>query len=187
MTNQIDLTEPDLQIFLRFLTAPDAPAVLAFYTENRQFLKEWEPARSNHFFTIEHIKSLVEGTLETARLDQSYSFGIFLKAQPERLIGRINLANIVRGISHSANLGYALAQEYNGRGYATDAVRLMLSFAFQELDLHRVGAATLLHNYGSMRVLEKNRFRREGLALRYLQINGRWQDHYLFALTAEEL
>jgi len=68
----------------------------------------------------------------------------------------------------------------------TEAVGLALDDGFGGLRLHRVQAATLPHNHGSIRVLLKNGFRREGLAERYLLIDGRWQDHLLFALTSEE-
>jgi [ribosomal protein S5]-alanine N-acetyltransferase len=65
-------------------------------------------------------------------------------------------------------------------------VRQGLDVAFRELELHRVQAAVMPINRASIRVLEKTGFREEGLALRYLQINGVWEDHKLFAMTAEE-
>ena len=86
----------------------------------------------------------------------------------------------------SAYLGYSVSERHNGRGYATEAVRQVLAVAFEELGLHRVQAAVMPINLASIRVLEKAGFREEGLALRYLQINGVWEDHKLFALTAEE-
>lgn len=172
-------------IFLRLLEPADAPEVLALYSRNRDFLKPWEPSRPDNFYTLETIQGILKAVFEAAQMDRTYSFGIFLKTTGE-MIGRINLNNVVRGVFHNADLGYFLDQAYNGQGYTSAAVRLVVRFAFREIGLHRVAAGTLLHNEASMRVLEKAGFRREGLARRYLKIDDQWQDHYLFGITAEE-
>ncbi|MEX0859623.1 MAG: GNAT family protein, partial [Cucumibacter sp.] len=97
----------------------------------------------------------------------------------------VTLSNIRRRAAQSANLGYWMSVKYAGRGLMTRAVGALLPFVFNELRLHRLEAACLPHNLASIRVLEKNRFRKEGLAENYLLINGKWQDHLLFALTLE--
>ena len=74
-----------------------------------------------------------------------------------------------------------------GRGYMTAAVRAVLPFVFDTLCLHRLEAACLPHNLPSIRLLERVGFQREGLARRYLCINGVWQDHLLFALLRDDL
>ncbi len=173
------------EIFLRLLALADAPALLRLYMQNQAFFAPFDPFRPAHFFTLDATRRGIENAEEAARQDHSYSFGIFLTARDE-LIGRITLSNLIRGVFQNADLGYKLAQKYNGRGYMTQAVQRTVGFAFRDLRLHRVAAATLLDNAGSQRVLQKVGFRREGLAHRYLLINGRWQDHYLFALTADE-
>ncbi len=61
-----------------------------------------------------------------------------------------------------------------------------MRFAFLEAQLHRVQAAIMPHNVASIRVVEKNGFRPEGLAERYLEIDGRWEDHLIYALTRED-
>jgi ribosomal-protein-alanine N-acetyltransferase len=83
-------------------------------------------------------------------------------------------------------LGYALAEKLGGQGWMTEAVRLVLGVAFGPLRLHRVQANAMPRNAGSLRVLEKNGFRREGFSPRYLCINGVWEDHVCCAITAEE-
>lgn len=79
-----------------------------------------------------------------------------------------------------------MAEEHNGRGYATQAVGSAVDYAFDELGLHRVQANVMTSNPRSARVLEKAGFRREGLALHYLKIAGRWEDHDLYAITQED-
>ncbi len=104
----------------------------------------------------------------------------------DRLIGRVALANVVLGSWRNATLGYWIDQASNSRGHATEAVLLALAFAFDDLSLHRVQPAVMPRNTRSIRVVEKCGFRDEGLALRYLQINGVWEDHRIFAMTAED-
>ena len=90
-------------------------------------------------------------------------------------MGRVALNEVVRGVFGNAYLGYFVDEAVNGRGYATEAVRRTVRFAFDELRLHRVQAAVVPRNAGSVRVLEKAGFREEGYAERYLCINGVWR------------
>jgi ribosomal-protein-alanine N-acetyltransferase len=96
------------------------------------------------------------------------------------IVGRVNLSDIVRGAFCSAHLGYWVDARLAGRGLMTAAIAAALAHACDDLGLHRVQAATLLHNAASQRVLERTGFERFGMAPRYLQIAGRWQDHVLF-------
>ena len=92
---------------------------------------------------------------------------------------------IRRRAAQFGTLGYWMGQQFAGRGLMTEAVRLLVAHAFDQLLLHRVHAAFLPHNMASRRVLEKNGFREEGYAENYLQIDGKWADHVLFGLTRE--
>jgi len=105
----------------------------------------------------------------------------------EKLIGRIALTEIARGPAQSANLGYYIDQQYNGKGYATVAVLQCIKKAFHDYKLHRVQAGVMPKNKRSIRVLEKAGFREIGLAKHYININGVWEDHLLFELTEEQL
>ena len=84
------------------------------------------------------------------------------------------------------SLGPAVGREHNGLGYATAAMGAALRFAFGPAGLHRVQAAIMPRNAASIRVVEKNGFRFEGLARRYLEIAGTWEDHNIYAVTVEE-
>jgi [ribosomal protein S5]-alanine N-acetyltransferase len=169
------------RILVRQLTAGDAPALLAFMEENRAFLERWEPAREEDIFTLEAQLAEIEAAADDAAADRRHAFGIFLDGE---LVGRIALSQIFRGIFQNAYLGYSVAENWNGRGLATEAVRVVMDFAFGDLGLHRVQAAVMPRNAGSIRVLEKNGFREEGYAVGYLCINGVWEDHRIFARTA---
>ena len=102
------------------------------------------------------------------------------------MIGGITLANVRRGIVQAGTIGYWVGQPHAHRGYMTTALRVLLPSLFGELNLHRIEAACIPSNMASIRVLEKCGFSREGLARRYLCINGVWQDHLLFGLLSED-
>ncbi|MBA3552385.1 MAG: GNAT family N-acetyltransferase [Actinobacteria bacterium] len=172
-------------ITLRELTADDAPSVLALLLENRTFLRPWEPIRPEPFFTPQGQRSALRRCEDDRRADRAYDFAIIDRATGG-MIGRITLSNVVRGASQSASVGYFVSEAHGRRGHATEAVRQLLAFAFGPADLHRVQAAVLPRNEGSIRVLQKNGLRDEGLARRYLEIDGAWQDHRIFAITREE-
>jgi ribosomal-protein-alanine N-acetyltransferase len=161
----------------------DAAALQAFRAANHDFLRPWEPVRDESFYTVEAAAAAIQAQQAEREADRGYAFGIFA---PEGLVGYVNLNAVVRGVFQNAYLGYAVAEAANGRGYATEAVREATRIGFEELGLHRVQAAVIPRNAGSVRVLEKAGFRREGFAERYLLIDGTWEDHILFAVTCDE-
>jgi ribosomal-protein-alanine N-acetyltransferase len=163
----------------------DAEAFHHLLVANREFLRPFEPVRPDWFFTLSGIRGELERASADRESDALYAFGIWEQATGA-LVGRVALANVVRGPWRNATLGYFVGQQWGRRGYATEAVRQVLDFAFGPGHLHRVQAAVMPRNTPSIRVLEKNGFRDEGLAERYLQINGAWEDHRIFAITAED-
>ncbi|WP_425270949.1 GNAT family N-acetyltransferase [Paenibacillus ferrarius] len=169
---------------MKLLEMKDAEAILDIKRRNRDFFQPFEPIRDESHFTLEGQENEIAIGIQGAQNDQSYFFGIFLKKNDE-LVGRIALTGIARGVFQNAFMGYYIDQKYNGKGYATAAVSLCVEIAFSELNLHRVEASVMPRNLPSIRVLEKAGFRHEGLAKTYLKINGAWEDHKIFAITAE--
>lgn len=105
------------------------------------------------------------------------------------LAGFFSLGEIVRGVFQCAYASWALSVEVVGQGYATEGVWALLDLAFSEdrgLGLHRVQANIIPENERSIRLAERVGMRREGLAKRYLKIDGVWRDHLMYATTAEE-
>jgi ribosomal-protein-alanine N-acetyltransferase len=171
---------------LRPLVVEDAAAVLDVWLRNKEFLAPFEPDRPPEFGTLGGQSAAILRDIDDAREDRSYVFGIFLNSTDE-LIGRISLSKIVRHSFQNGVCGYFCDRPHNGRGHTTEAVRLIVRFAFEELGLHRIEAGVMPHNIASIRVLEKAGFRREGLMIRYLKIDGAWRDHISFAITTEDL
>jgi ribosomal-protein-alanine N-acetyltransferase len=172
-----------MAVGIRVVSTDDAEAFADLLVRNRAFLAPWDPVRPEDYFTAAGQRSLVSRSLR--RLEQGIDWPgvITVDGAP---VGRVNLNNLIRGAFCSADLGYWVDQTHNGRGVATAAVAAVVRLAFTELELHRVQAGTLLHNRGSQRVLERNGFTPIGVAPRYLQIAGRWQDHLLFQRLADD-
>jgi ribosomal-protein-alanine N-acetyltransferase len=172
-------------VVLRELTIDDADALLEMRRRNQEFLRPLEPLRPNGFLSPASQRADLEWALRQRQAGLSYAFGIF-EADTGALCGRIALSNIVRAAWQNCTVGYYVDEARNGRGYATEAVRLVTRFALGPAGLHRVQAGVMPRNTASIRVVEKNGFRFEGLARNYLQINGVWEDHNIYARTIED-
>ena len=96
-------------------------------------------------------------------------------------MGAITLDNIRRGPAQSAQVGYWIGPAYARKGLMTEALAAVVQHAFASLDLSRIEAACLPENAASRALLDRTGFRHEGVAEAYLQINGRWRDHVLYA------
>lgn len=170
---------------VRDLRPVDAREMLELRVRNRAFFTPFEPALPPGHFTLRAQRNAIEQGNRAWDEDREYTFGIAL---PDgALAGRIRLSVVVRGPWQNANLGYYVDRAANGRGIGTEAVGLVVGLAFDSLGLHRVQAGVMPRNAASIRILAKNGFREVGLAPRYLRINGRWEDHVLFAITREDL
>jgi len=160
----------------------DLKESLSLLLANREHLRRWEPLRPDSYFTASGQAELLTSVQQAVRAGREYVAGIVVGG---RLVGRVALTGIERGVFQSCHLGYWVGAEHGGRGHATQAVSEVVHFAFAGLELHRVQAAVMPSNAASLRVLRKCQFRSEGLAEAYLNIQGRWEDHLIYARTAD--
>jgi [ribosomal protein S5]-alanine N-acetyltransferase len=161
---------------IRELVAADAAALGGAYRRNRQHLKPWDPRRDEYFYTDAGQAAAVAGQLDAVRQGL---VAAWVLTSGDRIVGRVNLNNIVMGVLRSASIGYWVDAEHVGKGLATGAVGYACAQA-QGRGLHRVEAGTLLHNTASQRVLERSGFEPYGMAPRFLFIDGAWRDHRLY-------
>jgi len=171
---------------LRTLTEDDYDDWLEVRVRCREWLVPWEPRPAGAPPTPEDRASF--GVRCAARererqMGTGYGFGIFVEG---RLSGEITLSSIQRGPFQNAFVGYWVDRSVAGNGLAPEATVAVLRFAFEELGLHRVEIAIVPRNTPSRRVVEKLDLREEGVARRYLEIDGAWEDHVRYAITAEE-
>ena len=121
-------------------------------------------------YTREEAKKFVRRANLRIRKKKGYAFGIALKNSDE-LIGVVDLLN-VDWRNKQGTIGYWMGSKYWGKGLMAEAVRLILSFGFERLKLHRIHASLFEENVSSRRVLEKCGFKLEG-AKREARFRGR--------------
>jgi len=166
-------------VILRTPQLTDFSEWAAVREQSREFLVPWEPTWPADDLTRSAFRRRVRRYAEDLRTDQGYAFMI-IRSSDDALVGGLTLANIRRGVAQAGSLGYWMGQPFARRGYMTAAVRALIPFAFATLRLHRLEAACIPTNTGSIRLLESTGFVREGYAREYLCINGVWQDHLLY-------
>jgi ribosomal-protein-alanine N-acetyltransferase len=173
-------------ISLRLLTSQDIQSYLDLIQVTRVPYQAVEPVRENDFYTLDAQTRRIEDRVKAAEDGTGYQFGIYT-IKDSLLIGQVSINNVVLGVANYADMGYFIHPDYQGGGRMTAAVKLAVAYGFRALKLNRIQAAVLPSNKGSQRVLEKNGFQFEGTARKYLKINGKYQDHQIYAVLAEDL
>jgi [ribosomal protein S5]-alanine N-acetyltransferase len=174
------------RVLLRPLRADDFRSWHAVRTHSREWLIHWEPRPAGTSFPPEDRSTFTARCAMRERdrqLGTAHSFGIFVAGE---FAGEINLSSISRGASQSAYLGYWIDERQAGHGYMPESCVLVFGFAFEELGLHRIQVSIIPRNTKSRRVVEKLDLRVEGIAKGYLEIDGVWEDHMCYAITADE-
>lgn len=175
------------RVVLRPLVANDFAAWRDVRRRNVEWLTKWEPQRvpGQPDTTRDRGAFLVRCSARERerQLGTAYGFGIFVEG---RFAGEINLNAVQRGPFQSAYVGYWIDELHAGQGYVPEAVVALARFVFEDLHLHRIQIAIIPRNAASRRVPEKLGLREEGVAVRYLEINGAWEDHVRYAMTREE-
>lgn len=173
---------------LRALVDTDRPAFVRMLEASRESWRPWTPAQE------EWVSDDDLFARELRRADAGARAGTHLRLAAFEadgsVVGMFALNEIVWGVLQSAYASWQVSGDRVGRGYGTEGVRALVGLAFADLPagvgLHRVQANIMPTNAASLRIAEKVGFRREGLAERYLKIAGRWEDHVMHAITAEE-
>jgi len=172
-------------IYLRYPRMADFPIWAKLRADSREFLTPWEPVWSDDELTRGAFRRRIKRYQKETRLDSAYVFFV-LRESDNALVGGCTISNVRRGVTQCCTLGYWIGSQFARQGYMTGALRALLPFVFRTLGLHRIEAACLTDNDASKNLLARVGFREEGLARRYLLINGEWADHLLFALLKEE-
>ena len=175
------------RVVLRPLVVADFPAWQEVRSRNADWLLKWEPqrlaGRARPGADRDAFAVRCSARQRERQLGTGYGFGIFVDGD---FAGEINLSIVQRGPFQSAYVGYWIDETQAGQGYMPEALVLLCRSAFEDLHLHRVQIAIIPRNTASRRVVEKLGIRDEGVAERYLEINGTWEDHVRYAITAEE-
>ena len=170
-TERLTLRQPQLSDFREWS---------ALREQSSDFLVPWEPQWASDHLSRKGFTNRVYWAQRS--ISAGSAVPLFLvRREDEVLLGAITLDNIRRGPAQSGTLGYWVGAPYARQGYMREAIAGMVHHAFERLDLSRLEAACLPENQASRRLLEKCGFKYEGVAQSYLQINGRWRTHVLYA------
>ncbi|MDG2190395.1 MAG: GNAT family protein [Paracoccaceae bacterium] len=148
--------------------------------QSRAFLSPWEPIWAADHLSRASFTNRVYWSQRAVKNGNAVPLFVFHK-EAGQLVGAITLDNIRRGPSQVGTIGYWVGQQYARQGFMSEAIIAMVAHAFGALDLSRVESACLPDNVASRGVLEKAGFKYEGVAQSYIQINGRWRNHVLYA------
>jgi [ribosomal protein S5]-alanine N-acetyltransferase len=175
------------RVTLRPLVPADYEQWREVRTTNVDWLTRWEPRRlagQPDPVADENVFSArCSARARERQLGTGYGFGIFVG---DRFAGEINVSAVQRGPFQSAYIGYWIDHRHAGHGYVPEGLVVLFQYAFETLRLHRLQIAIIPRNHASRRVVAKLGLREEGVAMRYLEINGVWEDHVRFAITSEE-
>ncbi len=175
------------RVHLRPLVASDFDAWREVRTRSRDWLVKWEqrpiPGQPDPAVDKRAWVARCTARMRERELGTGYGFGMFVRG---RFVGEINISSVQRGPFQTAYVGYWIDEAMAGNGYVPEAFVVVAKFAFEDLMLHRLQVSIIPRNRPSNRVAQKLGLRNEGTALRYLEINGVWEDHVRYAITAED-
>ncbi|MCP3972116.1 MAG: GNAT family N-acetyltransferase [Rhodobacteraceae bacterium] len=152
----------------------------ALRVASREFLSPWEPTWAQDHLTRKAFTNRVYWAARSVGGGTAVPLFLFLR-EGNVLLGAITLDNIRRGPAQAGTLGYWIGEAHARQGYMREAIEAVVHHGFSVLDLSRIEAACLPENKASRGVLERSGFKYEGVAQSYLQINGRWRNHVLYA------
>ena len=170
--------------YVRTFQEKDARNLTGLVSRNKYFWSTYEPLNRPEYYTVDTQYKKIQESLYLMGSQREFTFGIYAPGTND-LIGHIALYAVKRLPYSSAFVGYAMDETFVGNGIVTEAVELVVRFAFEQIGLHRVEAYVAPENKASIRVLEKAGFQQEGLLRKLLYINGKWVDHYMYARLEE--
>ncbi|SES11710.1 GNAT family N-acetyltransferase [Lachnobacterium bovis] len=170
------------RLVLRICRTDEAKTVLDFYKNDKYLFEKYEPDRMPNFYTVSYQKKILKWEHSLLLKLEAVRFYVFLKDDPNTIIGTICYHRIEKSIYQSCEVGYKFASKYQHNGYAQEALRLLNDVMFNELNLHRIEAKVMPKNTASINLLEKLGFYREGLNRKCILLHNKWEDHYLYSL-----
>ena len=148
--------------------------------DSRAFLVPWEPGWSREHLSLRSFRNRVAWADRAVKQGEALPLLLISKVDGA-VLGGLTLSNIRRQPAETGTLGYWIGEPYARQGFMAEALEALREHAFRVLDLSRLEAACLPENAPSRRLLERCQFKYEGVAQAYLQINGRWRNHVLYA------
>ena len=168
-------------IILKVVHPSDARQVLDFYARNQEHFNRWEPDRPKNFYTEAFQRAELTSEMNLFLKHASCRFYVYLRHQPETIVGCVCLSHIVRSSFQSAHVAYKTDAAYVRRGISREAMELLFQIAFDEAGLHRLTAYIHPDNQPSIAFAEALHFQKEGIAHDFIKKGNQWIDHLVYA------
>lgn len=169
------------------LTRPADAALLATYhNHNATHFGPWEPDREYNYYSERQLRKRLRQLDKDHRRGSAAIF-IALNDREDEILAHCSLTNILYGPMRACYMGYGVSKDYEGQGIMFRLCEEVIDYAFNQLHLNRIMANYMPGNRRSAALLERLGFKVEGTAMRYLKINGKWEDHVLSSLLNPEI
>jgi ribosomal-protein-alanine N-acetyltransferase len=168
---------------IRLIKATDAKKLSAYHLKNVRHFRKWEPKQEVNYYSVSQLKKRLSTFLIAQNKGRA---AYFVAIEKNEIIAQCSLTNIVYGPLKGGHIGYSIDEAFEGTGLMTQVCNETIKYAFNKLKLNRLMAAYMPKNSRSEALLKKLGFSKEGLAKKYLQINGKWEDHVLTSLLNPE-
>ena len=177
--------EYETKRLLLSVSHPDkAASVLTFYENNRDFLEPYEPSKRPGFYTLEFQRSNLTFEYNSFVKSRYLRMWFYDNQQPEIPVGTVCFSNFLRGAFSSCMIGYKTDKDHLRKGYMMEALSFLIPLVCREYRFHRIEAYVMPDNLPSITLLEQLTFHREGLLHDFAQINGQWENHYIYTYLA---
>lgn len=170
-------------LILNVENSDKAKDVLDFYIHNQDLFDCYEPTRPDNFYTEAFHKATLLAEYNDILHSRFLRYYIYLKSNPNKIIGAVNFSNMLYGPFMRTSIGYKLDKDYHKHGYAYEACTAAIDVVFKEYHLYRIEAKVLPTNEASIRLLNRLAFRYEGLEYSAVSIKGVREDLYRYSLT----
>lgn len=175
------------RLILTVLDGEYSDMVSDFLTRNKTFFAPYETAKNEFFYSSIYQKNILETEYDAYLKKQYLRYYVFLRENPDLIIGTVSFGNITPFPYCQATLGYKIDKYYTRNGFATESINASLDEAFDYLNLHRIQAFVLEDNIPSINLLEKIGFHHEGLCQKNLNVQGEWKSHHLYSIVNSTL
>lgn len=174
------------RLVLRVLTPDAAPLVLDFYNRDKELFEKYETERAPNFYSVDYLQKVLKFEYNAAHKGSLIRYYVFLKDNPNKIIGTVCLHEITKNFYSCCEIGYKFSSEYHHNGYAYEAIKRCMNIAFYDLNLHRITATVCYGNTASAKLLERLGFSADGIFRDYLLLNGVWCDHAFYSCLSTD-
>lgn len=172
------------RLILQVEDSSKADKVLAFYTRNKTLFEHFEPTRPKNFYTLPYQTASMNCEYSEIIKGKTLRYYIYLKSQPDAIIGSVNFSHIMHGPFSKTSIGYKLDASCHGNGYALEACQAAIAVIFSNYKIHRIEARVSPENTPSIRLLEHLGFFYEGIEYQSVEVNGVFRDHCRYGLIS---